>query len=51
MAIGLLGLFNGRRCLNVHNQVPTFYLYGEPHRSAADNFVHIERLEDVYGRS
>ena len=26
--------------------VPTFYLYGEPHRSAAENFLHVERLAD-----
>jgi AraC family transcriptional activator of pobA len=26
--------------------VPTFYLYGEPHRSAADNFLHVEHLAD-----
>jgi AraC family transcriptional activator of pobA len=32
--------------VNVHNPVPTFYLYGEPHRSAADNFLHVERLAD-----
>ena len=32
--------------MNVHNPVPTFYLYGEPHRSAADNFLHVERLAD-----
>lgn len=32
--------------MNVNSQVPTFYLYGEPHRSAEDNFVHIERLAD-----
>ena len=32
--------------MNVHNPVPTFYLYGEPHRSVADNFLHVERLAD-----
>lgn len=32
--------------MNAHNPVPTFYLYGEPHRSAADNFLHVERLAD-----
>jgi AraC family transcriptional activator of pobA len=32
--------------VNVHEPVPTFYLYGEPHRSAADNFLHVERLAD-----
>jgi AraC family transcriptional regulator, transcriptional activator of pobA len=32
--------------VNVSNPVPTFYLYGEPHRSAADNFLHVERLAD-----
>lgn len=26
--------------------VPTFYLYGEPHRAVADGFVHVERLKD-----
>lgn len=26
--------------------VPTFYLYGEPHRAVADGFVHIELLDD-----
>jgi AraC family transcriptional activator of pobA len=28
------------------NPVPTFFLYGEPHRSTADSFLHIERLAD-----
>lgn len=28
------------------NPVPTFYLYGEPHRFAVRNFVHIELLDD-----
>lgn len=32
--------------MTLHNPVPTFYLYGEPHRSTADNFLHIERLAD-----
>lgn len=26
--------------------VPTFYLYGEPHRSAVEGFVHIEAIDD-----
>ncbi len=26
--------------------VPSFYLYGEPHRSVEDGFVHAERLDD-----
>ena len=26
--------------------VPTFYLYGEPHRSVADDFLHVESLDD-----
>jgi AraC family transcriptional activator of pobA len=26
--------------------VPVFYLYGEPHRSAAERFVHVEYLHD-----
>jgi AraC family transcriptional activator of pobA len=26
--------------------VPTFYLYGEPHRSVADDFIHVECLDD-----
>ena len=26
--------------------IPTFYLYGEPHRSVADDFLHVESLDD-----
>jgi AraC family transcriptional activator of pobA len=26
--------------------VPTFYLYGEPHRAVADGFIHVEHLDD-----
>lgn len=26
--------------------IPTFYLYGEPHRSIEDGFVHVESLDD-----
>jgi AraC family transcriptional activator of pobA len=26
--------------------VPTFYLYGEPHRSISESFVHVESLDD-----
>ncbi|WP_076070012.1 helix-turn-helix domain-containing protein [Sphingomonas montana] len=26
--------------------VPSFYLYGEPHRAVADGFVHVEQLDD-----
>lgn len=26
--------------------VPTFYLYGEPHRAVADGFIHVESLDD-----
>lgn len=26
--------------------VPTFYLYGEPHRHVADGFIHVEALDD-----
>ncbi len=26
--------------------VPTFYLYGEPHRAARTDFVHVETLEE-----
>lgn len=26
--------------------VPTFYLYGEPHRAVADGFLHVEQLDD-----
>lgn len=26
--------------------VPTFYLYGEPHRVVADDFLHVESLDD-----
>jgi AraC family transcriptional activator of pobA len=26
--------------------VPSFYLYGEPHRSAVEGFVHVESLDD-----
>jgi AraC family transcriptional activator of pobA len=32
--------------LTVLEPVPTFYLYGEPHRSVADDFVHVESLDD-----
>ena len=32
--------------MNVSSPVPTFHLYGEPHRSTADNFLHVERLAD-----
>jgi AraC family transcriptional activator of pobA len=28
------------------DEIPRFYLYGEPHRSAADGFVHLEPLVD-----
>ena len=28
------------------NTVPTFYLYGEPHQSVGEDFVHVERLDD-----
>jgi AraC family transcriptional activator of pobA len=26
--------------------VPSFYLYGEPHRAVADGFIHVEQLDD-----
>lgn len=26
--------------------IPSFYLYGEPHRSVSDDFVHVEHLDD-----
>ncbi|WP_010215002.1 helix-turn-helix domain-containing protein [Sphingomonas sp. PAMC 26621] len=26
--------------------VPSFYLYGEPHRAVADGFIHVEHLDD-----
>lgn len=45
----MLGLFNQRAtyCSVTQKQpVPTFYLYGEPHRFAGDGFVHIEPLDD-----
>ena len=29
-----------------HDPVPNFYLYGEPHRSVADHFLHVESLDD-----
>jgi AraC family transcriptional activator of pobA len=29
-----------------NNPVPSFYLYGEPHRAAAPGFVHVEWLDD-----
>ena len=32
--------------MNVSSPVPTFHHYGEPHRSTADNFLHVERLAD-----
>lgn len=28
------------------NSIPNFYLYGEPHRSVTDDFVHVEYLAD-----
>jgi AraC family transcriptional activator of pobA len=28
------------------NPVPSFYLYGEPHRAVADGFIHVEQLDD-----
>lgn len=30
----------------VAGSIPSFYLYGEPHRSVAEGFVHAERLDD-----
>lgn len=30
----------------VTGSIPRFYLYGEPHRSVAEGFVHAERLDD-----
>lgn len=32
--------------MTVMSPVPTFYLYGEPHRSVSDGFVHVEALDD-----
>jgi len=32
--------------LTVQDRVPTFYLYGEPHRAVANHFVHAESLDD-----
>jgi AraC family transcriptional activator of pobA len=32
--------------LTVLGPIPTFYLYGEPHRSVADDFLHVESLDD-----
>ena len=29
-----------------HDPVPNFYLYGEPHRSVDDHFLHVESLDD-----
>lgn len=29
-----------------NDPVPTFYLYGEPHRAVADGFLHVEHLDD-----
>jgi len=26
--------------------IPSFYLYGEPHRAVADEFIHVEHLDD-----
>ena len=31
--------------MSVQEPVPTFYLYGEPQRRAAEHFVHVESLE------
>ncbi len=30
----------------VANRVPSFYLYGEPHRAVAEGFIHVEALDD-----
>lgn len=30
----------------MRSAVPTFYLYGEPHRTAAEGFIHVENLDD-----
>lgn len=30
----------------IQDPVPTFYLYGEPHRSVANHFLHAESLDD-----
>ena len=32
--------------MTTHDPVPNFYLYGEPHRSVADHFLHVESLDD-----
>jgi AraC family transcriptional activator of pobA len=32
--------------MTVHDPVPFFYLYGEPHRSVAEHFLHVESLDD-----
>jgi len=32
--------------MNALDPVPTFYLYGEPHRTVADDFLHVESLDD-----
>lgn len=34
------------RCPMTGASVPSFYLYGEPHRAVDDGFVHAERLDD-----
>lgn len=31
--------------LELHDSVPTFYLYGEPHQTVADDFLHVESLD------
>jgi AraC family transcriptional regulator, transcriptional activator of pobA len=31
--------------MTAHSPVPNFYLYGEPHRSVADHFLHVEPLD------
>jgi AraC family transcriptional activator of pobA len=32
--------------MTVQDPVPTFYLYGEPHRAVANHFLHAESLDD-----
>ena len=31
--------------MNSHDPVPNFYLYGEPHRSVEEHFLHVESLD------
>ncbi|MEG3168039.1 helix-turn-helix domain-containing protein [Sphingomonas sp. LB3N6] len=43
-----IGSFNGSGMIGDMSiqTIPSFYLYGEPHRAVDDGFVHVEQLDD-----